>query len=336
MNSYYAVPATSDEIYHHGIIGQKWGVRRYQNPDGSLTAAGKERYGSSSFNGSKGKASKAPSDMIEDVLAVNGGKNGVNKSYLRHNNCAFCSVAYEMRRRGENVRAQEALEGVTTDAIVKAIKNFNEKDVKNFAERTTRQSKSLGMTEKEFDNLTNEILKDGPNSRGQMTVNWKAIGESGLFSGGHALNYEVKDGTFYLVDSQIGKTYSGKKAYNYLSNACNVKTYRTDNKKFDTKITEKYYTESNTGNIVDRTKSNRIANNLAISAGMALGTANLFMFFPIISAPAAVVGLSLAGGSAIAAKKAKKQLEEDTLELEEKWQKEKRTDFYSMSKEKKK
>ena len=32
------------ELYHHGILGQKWGVRRYQNPDGSLTAAGKKRY----------------------------------------------------------------------------------------------------------------------------------------------------------------------------------------------------------------------------------------------------------------------------------------------------
>ena len=35
----------NDELYHHGIKGQKWGVRRYQNPDGSLTAAGKVRYG---------------------------------------------------------------------------------------------------------------------------------------------------------------------------------------------------------------------------------------------------------------------------------------------------
>lgn len=36
--------AYPNELYHHGTKGQKWGVRRYQNPDGSLTAEGKKRY----------------------------------------------------------------------------------------------------------------------------------------------------------------------------------------------------------------------------------------------------------------------------------------------------
>lgn len=34
----------NNELMHHGVRGMKWGVRRYQNKDGSLTAAGKKRY----------------------------------------------------------------------------------------------------------------------------------------------------------------------------------------------------------------------------------------------------------------------------------------------------
>ena len=34
-----------DELYHHGIKGQRWGDRRFQNEDGSWTPEGRERYG---------------------------------------------------------------------------------------------------------------------------------------------------------------------------------------------------------------------------------------------------------------------------------------------------
>ena len=41
---YLDKPDPQTFIAHHGIKGQKWGVRRFQNEDGSLTKAGKERY----------------------------------------------------------------------------------------------------------------------------------------------------------------------------------------------------------------------------------------------------------------------------------------------------
>ena len=44
MSDYYIAIPHDDYVVHHGVLGQRWGVRRYQNANGSLTAEGKKRY----------------------------------------------------------------------------------------------------------------------------------------------------------------------------------------------------------------------------------------------------------------------------------------------------
>ena len=100
---------------HHGILGQKWGVRRYQNLDGSLTEEGRKRNG---YNSSKQlekdlkKASKKKT-YAEAVEAISKNES-VREAYVKHakelnrlKNAVFkVNTAYEIKPGIQNSRAQ--------------------------------------------------------------------------------------------------------------------------------------------------------------------------------------------------------------------------------------
>lgn len=68
---YYGVTRSSDYLAHHGILGQKWGVRRFQNKDGSLTAAGKKRYSHKDVEDAFVASMRAHSDALAKVAEGN-------------------------------------------------------------------------------------------------------------------------------------------------------------------------------------------------------------------------------------------------------------------------
>ena len=76
----------TDELYHHGVLGMKWGVRRYQNKDGSLTSRGKKRRQMSvdAAEAAKIKKKKIYEMSNEELRKLNNRKN-LEANYKRMN-----------------------------------------------------------------------------------------------------------------------------------------------------------------------------------------------------------------------------------------------------------
>lgn len=102
-----------DELYHHGIKGMKWGVRRYQNKDGSLTAAGKKQ--AKSGGDSSLKAANQLSSSTQNITRA-------SQSYVRgkvRSNYNPKSISKmtddELRRRINRMRLEHDYEDVMVE-----------------------------------------------------------------------------------------------------------------------------------------------------------------------------------------------------------------------------
>lgn len=90
------------ELRHAGIKGMKWGVRRYQNKDGSLTPAGKKRYAKEEYK----RADDAAFKRYEKTI------NSIEKNYKRGQNLSEKDLAREeaadRRYQAESAKAKAA------------------------------------------------------------------------------------------------------------------------------------------------------------------------------------------------------------------------------------
>ena len=72
-NCYYI--CSSNELYHHGIKGQKWGVRRFQKKDGTLTTAGRKRQAKLEYDAERKAAKAKYRDAKRDITGSDPERN---------------------------------------------------------------------------------------------------------------------------------------------------------------------------------------------------------------------------------------------------------------------
>lgn len=146
-------PNRCEEVLaHHGVLGMKWGVRRYQNPDGSLTAAGEKRYG-----GKKGDkrfrkdhiqvAMEARTQANINTRVLEKSNKELAKSQKRYENSAIKNPDSKKTKR---LKADRDIKRTLNKAAEKASKTSIEK-AKKYTDDLVRQYGDKSIKEIKYD-----------------------------------------------------------------------------------------------------------------------------------------------------------------------------------------
>lgn len=132
-------------LEHYGILGMKWGVRRYQNPDGTLTAAGKKRYGG---DGSTRKTSFGERFYTKAANAVQRDADDLRKNGYDKEADAVQKVADKNLQRAR-------------DAAIKAERKEAMRNRRTMSDKEIRERIDRIRLEEEYKRVTQESLKTG-------------------------------------------------------------------------------------------------------------------------------------------------------------------------------
>lgn len=175
MDNKYVITQTgnfisTEELYHWGIKGMKWGVRRYQNPDGSLTAAGRKRYtnpdGSLNEIGKKklGDSAKASTSIKKSVKDMT--DEELDKAIMRARkedeyNRLRPEIAPETNKRSSRKLMSKLVDEMVVPAVINSGRNAMQKAIDKLADKYLKDAvdpNSYEALKKQYDLL--KIKKD--------------------------------------------------------------------------------------------------------------------------------------------------------------------------------